>query len=298
MLRSRTIFLLMLTAALLVSVAAVSAQDATEAATSEAASTAASVPIGVKAILLDGDVIDGTFESEVTAHLYGFNASEGDVVTISMTQPEDSVLDPYLVLMDANGAVIAADDDSGEDPLYSSLISNVLLEDGGSYFVLATSFVYIDNLLAEMTTGQDDIEAGQTYELTINGITAPEGVDPEVVTINAETMTPGSTIEGESTADAPVAFYTFAGAEGDVRTITLESEDFDAILHVFAPNGDRVAINNNDPGLGGTDAAVRDLTVAEAGTYLIWATDKFFYDYTTMTAATTYEGGAFTLGLE
>jgi hypothetical protein len=298
MLRTRTIFLLMLITALLVSVAGISAQDATPEATPEVVGTAPGAAGGVKAVLADGDVIEGTFEGEVTAHLYGFNASAGDVVTISMTQPEESVLDPYLVLMDANGAVIAADDDSGEDPVYSSLISNVLLEDGGSYFVLATSFVYIDNILAEMTEGQDDIEAGQIYELTINGITAPEGGDPEVVTINAETLTPGSTAEGESTAAAPVAFYTFAGAEGDVRTITLESEDFDGILHVFAPNGDRVAINNNDPGLGDTNAAVRDLTLAEAGTYLIWATDKFFYDYTIMTAETTYEGGAFTLGLE
>jgi hypothetical protein len=73
--------------ALLIPVAALQAQEATE-----------ETDLGVKAVLVDGDVVSGVFEGSATAHLYAFYASAEDVVTVSMTQAEGTSLDPFIVV--------------------------------------------------------------------------------------------------------------------------------------------------------------------------------------------------------
>ncbi|MDQ7034506.1 MAG: hypothetical protein Q9P01_06620, partial [Anaerolineae bacterium] len=63
-------------------------------------------------IFESNDSINDTFDAEINTHLYAFYASAGDSVTIGMTQDSDD-LDPFLVLLDISGAVLAMDDDSG-----------------------------------------------------------------------------------------------------------------------------------------------------------------------------------------
>lgn len=281
-------FVLVVILALALPLSALYAQEATE-----------DTDIGVKAVLEDGDVVSAVFEGGVGAHLYAFYGSEGDVFTLSMTQSEAGALDPFLVVLGPNGEVIASDDDSGEDVLFSAAIDGVELPADGVYFVLATSFIAIDNILVEIGETGESAEEGESYELSISGITAPaEDVDPEALLVNVSEIAVGDTLEAESSAEFPVVYFVFNGAAGDVVTVTAESDDIDTVLHVFAPSGDRIAINDDDDVEGGLNSAVRDVELPEDGPYLIFATDVFFYDLADEAEAASYTGGVVTVSLQ
>lgn len=270
---------------LVLPLAAVHAQEATE------------TDLGVKAVLADGDVVSGVFEGSSTAHLYAFYASAGDALTVSMTQAEDSSLDPFIVVLGPSGEVIASDDDSGDVAL-ASLVEGVELPETGVYFVLATSFLSIDNILMEIGETGEGTEAGEAYELSVSGITAPaEDVDPEALLVNVSEIAVGDTLEAESTVEFPVVYFVFTGTAGDVVNVTAASDDIDTVLHVFAPSGDRIAINDDDEAGGTLNSAIPSLELPEDGPYLIFATDVFFYDLADETEAELYTGGIVTVSL-
>ncbi len=292
---SRVIRLFLFVALMVLTVTVVSAQKDT---TSEAPPTDT---IGVIDILEDGDVIESVFEGGVTAHLYAFNGSVGDVITVSMTQSENGELDPFIVITGPSGQVVASDDDSGTEVSLSSLISGAELPEDGSYFLLATSFIYIDNILVEIGESTDTQETGETYTLTISGNTPPtdmEGFDPELISFFGTQLNVGESAEGESTGEFPVSYYVFAGTEGQTVNLTAEGVDgFDTVLHVFSPAGERIAVND-DSEVGVTlDSAIPDLQLPYDGLYLVWATNVFFYNAGDKDAQAEYNGGAFTFSV-
>lgn len=231
--------------------------------------------------IAEGDTVEGSFEDNITTQLYAFYGSEGDNVSITMTQDSPD-LDPFLVLLNAEGEVLAYDDDSGSVQL-SSAINNVILEDDGVYFVLATSFLFVDG--TEIST-DDTLD----YTLTVTGHTSPEDVeDTDVISIEIEPLAIGDSAEGESTEDNPATFFFLEGTEGDSLTISLENAEnaiFFTVLHIFAPDGSRIAV----------DASLAQLELEEDGIYVIMATDQFFY--TAIDADGSFEGGTFILVIE
>jgi hypothetical protein len=257
--------------------------------------------IGVIDILADGDVIESAFTATETAHLYAFNAASGDTLTLGMTQAADSTLDPFLVVVGPSGQVVASDDDSGPEPFLSSLISDVTLPEDGSYFVLATSFIHIDNILVENEVeGVTEQEVGESYTLTISGITAPTSVedfDPELISFFGTSMTIGDTVEGESTLEFPVGFYVFAGTAGQAVDITAEGVDsFDTIIHVFSPAGERIGVNDDDSGT--LNSAVRGLELPYDGLYMVWVTNPFFYNAGVKDSTLEYDEGAYSVSVQ
>ncbi|MGJ3237338.1 MAG: PPC domain-containing protein [Anaerolineae bacterium] len=223
-------------------------------------------------------LIEAAFEEEVTAHLYAFHASEGDTLQITMTQLDDA-LDPFLVLFDNAGAVLAYDDDSGELP-FSAQLDAVEIAEDGVYFVMATSVLFVDAI----ETATDDALA---YQIQINGQTTPESVeDPSVITFDVQPLTIGEQVSGESTIEAPLALFFLNAEAGDNVTISLEDADFFTLLHVFAPDGSRLV----------ADASLAELELDESGFYLIVATEQFFYE--SMDTDSFFEGGTFTLVIE
>ncbi|MEL6527007.1 MAG: hypothetical protein AAFQ07_14980, partial [Chloroflexota bacterium] len=206
-----------------------------------------------------GDSVDASFQDNITTHLYAFHGSAGDSVSITMTQ-DDPALDPFLILLDAEGAVIAYDDDSGSEVFSAALTAD--LDTDGAYFVLATSFNFVDG--AEVETDDELI-----YTLTIDGMTTPADVDDaDSVTAEFATLALGEATEGESTDDTPAAFFTFEGAEGDSIVISLQDADFFTVLHVFNPDGERIAV----------DPSLVEIDLEDDGIYLILATAPFFYE--------------------
>lgn len=246
--------------------------------------------------LESGDEITNIFEGSVTSHLYVFDATAGDVVTISMTQAEGSTLDPLLVLLGPAGQVIASDDDSGEAPL-SALIDGAEIPADGSYFILATSFTYIDVILVEDEEEVSEELEGAEYTLTLEGANRFAGSNEDTFTLYQTELVIGDSFEGYSNADEPVYYFTFDARAGDVVNVEVTSDDIDTLLYVFAPDGNRIAVNDDDPDTIGTNSAIRGLELPVDGEYLIFATDVFFYRLADEATSVEYEGGVFTISL-
>ena len=241
-------------------------------------------------MLFDGDSFTDTLEGAVSARLYVFNGSAGDIVTITMTQITET-LDPYLVLLGSAGEVIAADDDSGEVSL-SSEISKVTLPTSGAYFLLATSYDTLNGFIAE------EIEEGSVeFKLTLNGVTPPtdiEGFDPLGYTYFTGTIGMNQTVEGVSSLAEPVYYYVYDGVEGETFDLTLESEDFDTVLYLFGVGGDRLAVND-DADDTTYNSAITSFTVPATGRYLIFATPYYFVD--SLEGEDSFLGGDFVLSM-
>lgn len=233
--------------------------------------------------LEDGAAITDMLTENAQAKLYAFNAVEGDAVTVTMTQITEE-LDPFIVLLGPSGEVIASDDDSGT-PFLASAITDVALPATGTYFIMATSFQFVDDIL------EFEGEAKElAFELTLNGISPVEEAN---VRFFAGQLTAGETLTGESTTEFPVFYFRFEGAAGSTVNLAMASDDFNTVLHVFSPSGVRVAVNNNADD-GTVNSAIDGLILPEDGTYLVFATDVFFYNaVSTEDELLTYTGGMF-----
>lgn len=241
-------------------------------------------------LLENGDVIEAEFDVDSNAHLYSFFGSEDDTVTISMTQPETGLIDPYLVLIDGNGQVIARDDDGG-DVLLSALISDVTLPGDGIYFVLATELLGLrfdadDSGLAEQVAASDT--ADLSYTLTIAGISMPS--DEQDVTTSARLVEQGEAVQLSLSAETPVAFVLFAGDAGDVVTVsTADTADpVDTILYLFDPTGLRIAANDDGADTPQLLSQIDDVELPEDGIYMVVVTA---YAYETTAEFDDWDGG-------
>jgi hypothetical protein len=231
-------------------------------------------------ILEDGIPVQGVLEDIYTAVVYAFHGSEGDTVRISMNE-QTKGLDPYLVLVGENGDLLAFDDNSGADEggeRNSALISAFELPYDGSYYVIATSFTYIDGMFGEVGPAVIPLE----FEITASGMTLPDGLedfDPAVTTFTAFSPEPGVPLEVELTVEQPIAFVVFEGEEGDIVNIEVAADSFQPtpIIHLFAPDGRRVAMNEVLDGDSQTGELV-DIELPVDGQYLFMTMDVFFVD--------------------
>lgn len=247
------------------------------------------VDIGVRAVLADGDSGTDVFENGATAYLYAFMGSEGDRVTISMNAADDSTLDPFLVLLGPSGELIASNDDT-EDGL-DALIDGAELPESGTYLVMATSYIYISNVIAETRAEDVDQSENASFDLAISGNTEPTDLAPEDALIDLTLLDVGATVDGEYTPENPVGYFVLNASAGDVISLRAESDDIDTIIHVFSPMGDRIAVN--DDGGDGTNSQIENLELPDDGTYLIFVTDVFFYN-----AEETAEPGTYSITIE
>ncbi|MDQ7027950.1 MAG: PPC domain-containing protein [Anaerolineae bacterium] len=227
-------------------------------------------------IFESNDSINDTFDAEINTHLYAFYASAGDSVTIGMTQDSDD-LDPFLVLLDISGAVLAMDDDSGSVFLAAEITDFEIPADN-TYLILATSLSFLE--------GTDSASDELRYTVSVTGNVAPSDIDTNEVTLEAIGLDYGLVVEGESADTTPATFFVFEGTQGDIVNVLVESDEFPTIIHVFSPAGDRLAV---DP------SAITSLELPDDGLYLILATDVFFYE--AMQEDSYFLGGAFTLSL-
>lgn len=229
------------------------------------------------ATLQSDSSVQGIFEEMTTAFIYGFEASAGDVVQATMTGDSDTV-DPYLVLLDSDGAVLAVNDDSDDDTRDARVEEQ--LTDDGTYFVLSSSYVFMEGI-------ETVASAEQPYTVTLTDVFVPDDLaDDDSIEVCAELLTYGDSVRGASTDDAPLAFYAFVGAAGDEVSIVVESPDLFSSIHLFDPTGARIAF----------DPSAIDVELKSDGVYLIATGDLFFYQVGT--ADSFFIGGEFTLTLD
>lgn len=230
---------------------------------------------------IDGStLIEASFADTTTAQLYGFYASEGDSVTITMSPARNSDVDPYLLLFDGTtGELLVQNDDVTAGNLIASLDA-VEIESDGAYMILATSLIYLDGTNTEI---QDE----EAYTLSIVGANVPNTVDDvTIIEIVIEQLSVNTAVAGISDDETPVAFMGFEAAEGDTIALTVDSEDFFTVIHLFAPDGTRLT----------TDASAIISSIDEDGVYLVVAGDLFFFEAGDSEGF--FTGGAFTISLE
>lgn len=246
-------------------------------------------PDGLITFLDNGVPVQGSFSGMITANLYAFHASVGNVISIAMNQADaTSTLDPYIVLLGSRGEVLASDDDSGGN--LASLISGVTIPADGSYYVVATSYSYLNATFAEA----GGLTSAQPYTITLTGNTPPvnmPGFDPTLATFASTALVSGAPVQGYSNAQEPVYFFTFDGNAGDIVDVVLSNATFDTLLYLFDTNGQRIAVND-DAAAGNTTSEIRGVVLPAAGQYLVFATG---YGYPGAATLGNYTGGDFTI---
>lgn len=191
-----------------------------------------------------GETVEGVLSSEAPAVEYTFAGEQGQFVRITMLQVDS--MDPYLRLLDAGGSVLAEDDDSAGS--LNSRIGPYRLPANGTYTIVATSL------------GGSDTGA---FTLSLD-------------TATVQRIEYGQRMTGELSPDEPQAEYSFSAEAGDVVSIDLESDDFDAYLTLKSADTQATVANDDDSG-SGRNARIGPLTLADSGDYTI-AVSAFFSD--------------------
>jgi hypothetical protein len=218
----------------------------------------------------NGDRLSAQLNDEYDSQIYAFLASGGDRVTLHMAQdPATSPLDPLLIVYDTTGAIIAVDDDGGDNPYFSALIRNLEINDDGIYYILATHKDGLRRSLAEVIATAD-LQAGLNYTLSIDGNNTPINFDLEAASLQPDDLPNNQTINLAS--HQALGLFPFAG-QG--RTFTFETSNIDdgnidTILLLFDGEGRRIAVNDDAPDLGLLSRIEAELE-ADAG-YLLLVT--------------------------
>jgi hypothetical protein len=201
-------------------------------------------------LVINGDRIQAQFTAEYDSQIYAFVASSGDRVTVHMAQdPATSPLDPFLLIFDSAGVVIASDDDGGDTPYFSALIQNLQIQKDGVYYILTTHKDSLRRSLSD-TLSASELEDGLNYTLTLTGNTPPVNFDMEEASITPANLTSAQSIDlASNQALGLVAFI------GDDKTFTFETSNvadgnIDTILLLFDAEGQRIAVNDDEPSLG------------------------------------------------
>lgn len=217
--------------------------------------------IGLCILLLSAWRIEDTISLDgENASFITFEASAGDVVTLTLTSDDDDPLaNPVLAVLNPQNRLIAYNDNHfTNDPnlrATDSVIENLQLKQDGTYTVYVNTY--------------GGIYAGDV-RLTI------ETVDLFQITLDdADGMT---TITGNLPASTPY-HYTFDAVADDVLTITLRdvSGTLDPILAVMDADGNMLFQNDDHAGsdltLNVFDAQLRDIVIPADGEYIIIARD-------------------------
>lgn len=204
-------------------------------------------------ISLDFDQpVTGTLDGQTFRQVYTFGGRANEVVAIRMSQMSGD-LDPYLVLTDDLGNILAMSDDDG--PGADALIAFGRIPVDGRYFVIATRF------------GQAHGSTAGEYELLLEHV----GVGGSADTV----LQYGDSVFGRVTPDEPLVFYFLRAQRGDVINVTVRriSGNLDPRVDLATADGIVLVSNDDDPRAEGTlDAGIRNFTVLESGVYLIVAT--------------------------
>ncbi|MEN9204089.1 MAG: PPC domain-containing protein [Thermostichus sp. DG_1_6_bins_120] len=177
---------------------------------------------------------DGSFVDEIL-----ITAEPGQILIASM---ESEAFDAYLEVVDAQGRVIAFNDDSGLD--VNALLA-VRLPEGGSYTLRATSFEpeSTGNYWLAYTLTQLDWQESHSGRLQPGSLQHPDD---------------GSWMEE----------YPISGRAGQVLIASLTSPDFDAFLQLLDPDGEVITWDDDQ---GGARDALMIAFLPRTGTYTLRA---------------------------
>ena len=203
-----------------------------------------------------GDTVAGTLASDdglnavgQRADIYRFTGTAGQRVRAEMTS---DAFDTYLQLSDADGALLAEDDDGAGDGTNSRLVFTLAAD--GEYLVEARAF-------------SDESEGDYSLALSEIPPEAPPQALPFGEVIQGEVAEGDSKDEGDRGFDA----YVFSGVEGQRIQAIMRSGDFDTYLRISSAEGEFAELGSDDDGLGqGTDSRL-NFTLPATGDYVLRA---------------------------
>ncbi len=213
------------------------------------------VDIPDTSVLEYGSSVTGTISDETFEVLYTFEGRAGDTITIEMNAAESGNLDPLLSLLNAEGEVVAENDDFDLNSTDSRI--EFELPADGTYTVVATRY-----------SGANGVSEGE-FTLSL------QADDTVVVQPSDDSIEAGTTIDGTIDDDNFEVLYTFEGTAGEQVTIQLEATDgnLDPYLVLLGPDGEIVAENDDiNFAQGNYNAAIEAFTLPETGTYTVVAT--------------------------
>jgi len=235
----------------------VASYDSTPVAYTIEARSAAPTAAGTGQPIALGQVVEGTLGAgDDTAlrgsysDLYLLEITEPTALRVRMVASEDTALDGVLELRDADGVVVASNDDA--DGLNPILRHYVL---PGTYTVVAGQFERAEGAYSLFT------EVEEVVVPRVTSISAGDGVSGRISSVSPPTTYRGT----------PADRYRIELAAGASLTVLMTSEEIDSYLVVTDETGAVVA-ENDDAGLasGSLDARV-SFTAMSTGLYTILA---------------------------
>jgi pre-peptidase/dockerin type I repeat protein len=199
----------------------------------------------------------GVPELNSAADLYTFTGNAGEVISIEMDSSDDAHL--YLLgPASAGNPVVAEDDDSvnGSDAQLAATLPQT-----GTYTIVAAN----NNALAPPSPPSDPGDS-VGYTLFVQKCPPRAALDVSAGVIT-ETFTAA---DCTGFGGLPFRTYSFSGSAGQFVTATMRSDDVDAFLRLYAPDGGRME-NDDDPfDPAGSDARANRI-LPLTGTYFVEA---------------------------
>ncbi|MCC6616880.1 MAG: PPC domain-containing protein [Anaerolineae bacterium] len=192
-----------------------------------------------------GETAEGNLTADEPTVAYTFTAEQDQVVTIRL---ESAEFDCFLTLQNADGDVLATDDDSAGN--LDSQITAFAIPADGEYTILAQSYASSQGPGGEVGS----------YTLSLE-------------TTASSTLEYGMSVDGNLTEVETFDDYTFQGGEGDTIIITMIGEEgLDSYLSLFEGVDKGSALVTNDDGAGGLNSLIGPYTLPADATYTIEAT--------------------------
>lgn len=225
---------------------------------------------------LNGEINDSRYRVE-----YVIRAAAGEGIVIHLEATSGSQLDPLVLLLDSNGAILGRNDDRAPGLVNASLPYQ--FSESGRYVVVATR------------QGEATGKSSGGYRLQIERRSAPEPT-PAPAATGSEAGTPavtpgpngpdlqaiayGDSLSGTITDGNPLRYYVFQGASGDQVEIRLSQSSGYSLdpllyLYLYQEGAQPTLLGGNDDLADGVEGeAGLSLTLPHTGSYLIVATRK------------------------
>lgn len=210
----------------------------------------------------DRYIYNGLINDQRVGVYFAFEAQAGDKLEIAMQTTEGN-LDPLVVLADANGRRIAANDDDIEADTRDAALRDVVVPRTGEYVVIATRYN------GERGTSQGEYRLTFLRESETSSVTtSPSGDEaPSTIAYDETVIWYVDDTSYETLVD-------FVGEEGDVVTIAMNarSGNLDPLLQLLGPDGEVLAENDDETAGGTRNAFIPGYRLLSDGTYTIVAT--------------------------
>jgi len=203
--------------------------------------------------------------------VFTFSAQRGDLISVTM-QRISGDLDPFLILADTQGNVLALnDDDPNSSGTLDAAIREWLIRKTGDYLIVATRF------------GRASGTSRGSFSLAIDRV-PPADLGKRAA--RAILIDYGSSQSGTITNDTLQRYYQFEARKGDVITLDVErtTGNLDPTLTLFSTdtsaNPNLKKISDADQGQRGQSARLSAFSAPQDATYVVvigrYSADKGF----------------------